>query len=216
MRKEKVICSVCGSKNRFPKLMECEESDALYPGFCPDPEQLEELEINGILQQCEECGYTFPRIDEHTRIERKFVDRKAYRHPFGEAYTGPESAVKCFRTALVYNNVCSEKFAAQWYLYAGLLAGEPYQKRCFKRTLRLLKWKMEQNQRMRRKPDVEMMLAYLNVMRLLGMFRCVKEIGCQMQSQFTGVDRQLLEAIMALAEKGDSSYRLYFDMLTEV
>lgn len=214
MKCEKVTCRVCGEKSSFPVLRKAYPPEMeKYPRFCPNPETLVELEMDGIIQECKHCGYTFPRIDEDTRIEKKMVKTRVYKHPFTAKYNGPKEAEQCYRIAMTCHETESVRTSAQWFIYAAVLLGDKYeeeQKKCYKNALMLLEAEIRRTYVPK---NIELYLAYLNVMRLLEMFECVKEFGQEMRYRYKQLDRRLIETIIWLAEQKNSEYITYFDML---
>lgn len=213
MKKEKVVCNVCGTKNAFlilkPQLV---DKGMLYPTFCPNIADITEMEIK-YLQKCPNCGYVFPRIDEDTRIKKSIIKTNGYRFPFGEAFTGSEEAVKCYQVALVYREMECRCLAAQWFIYAGVLLGKEYnglQKKCYQNAVLLLKEEVENT---KREQKFEIYLAYINSMRLAQMYDFAKEIGTQGRHKYTGMDRKLLETVISLAEKEDAAYLTFWEMI---
>ena len=60
-----------------------------------------------------------------------------------------------------------------------------------------------------------MIVAELNLKRLLGMFDQVKEEGNRCKRRFGGMERILIEKICNLAERGNSNYMTYMEMMIE-
>lgn len=217
--KETVICSVCGRKQALPvfspaMLKEC----TIFPEFCPDSEVLVEKEINGIIQSCKKCGYTFPRIDERgIDMPKKLVESEEYRYPFGLDFKGREEAVTCFRVASAYRQSECSRFAAKWYIYSAvLLEDRPEErKRCLRNAWCMLLQAKAAVRYRKRGNDFEVELAELNVKRMLGLFREVTETAGKEKSGYNGIERQLLEALACLAEKEDDSYMTYMCMLLQ-
>lgn len=212
MKKEKVVCSVCRTKNTFPVLKGQLMNDGeIYPEFCPDPRMIEETEIRDVIQVCECCGYTYPRIDENTDMDKKKIKSESYQFPFGKSYSDSEAAVISYRIALAAREARSERMAIRWFIYAGLLVKqEDQQKKCYKNALVLLRNRMKLPYD---KMDIQILLAYLNIMRLLKMFGSVKNIGMCEKMFYSQTDRELIEVIIALADRSDSRYMTYFEML---
>lgn len=214
---EKVRCSVCGKVNIFtePKAA-VPEMTTIYPEFCPDLEVLEKQEVENILQECKYCGYTFTRIDENMNLTKQTVGSMQYTEPFGSVSQTEQkndrqkNAEKCMRAAITYQMGGCERFAAKWYLYAGLLVeNERLRRKCFEKTLIYL-CKNTENPKT---TDFSLILAYLNVMRLLEMFENVIEDGTRIIGFCSGINQKLVKKLISLAEEKDADYYSYFQML---
>lgn len=214
--KETVICSVCGKRQRvYVYKEELERPCTIYPEFCPEVSYLLEHEIFGVLQRCSRCGYTFPRIDEDGIVLDQYqVESDEYRNPFGSGYCGPKEAVDCYRVALAYHHSHCYRFAAQWYIRAAVLLrrNKKERDRCFRNAWYMLVW---EKQKRKSAWNFEMIVAELNLKRLLGMFDQVKEEGNRCKRRFGGMERILIEKICNLAERGNSNYMTYMEMMIE-
>lgn len=215
MKREKVICAICDEKNHFPILQQqFVDEGLLLPAFCPDPEMLMESEILGIIQECKDCGYTFPRIDEDTDISKRVVKSEKYQFPFGKEFEGKHEAVQCYRIALTYSLIWCHTMAAQWFIYAAVLLGAEHkylQQKCYRLAMNQFRNDFQEK---KGKVRFEVRLAYLNTMRLLGKFDFVKELGTKEQFRYQGEERKLMEAVIRLADEKNSDYILYFDMIS--
>lgn len=213
MKKEKVICHVCKGINCIPVMKEqLSNVEALYPAFRPIPERIIEDEMNGIVQRCEYCGYIFTRIDEKTGMSKKKIESDLYIFPFGKEYGGPIEAVECYRIALAAIEADADLTAAKWFINAAVLLSEEDQRKCFRDAFLSLRKGMRKGYR---SGNAEVVLAYLNVMRLLGMYDCVERMGGQMEKCYTGVESKLIESICRMAKEKDKQYICYLDMLIE-
>lgn len=212
MKKEKVICNVCKAKNTFQVMESCIAIEGeIYPEFCPNPRGIAGNEIYGVIQVCDCCGYTFPRIDEDTNMNKKKIRSECYQYPFGKNYTDSVEAVKCYRIALTAREAGSGRMAIRWFIYAGLLLQQgANQVKCYKNAFVLLKDYMCQPFG---KVDIQILLAYLNVMRLLNMFGSVVRIGTYEKRFYMHTDQELIETLILLAQKRNNQYMTYFEML---
>lgn len=212
MKREKVICSVCRAKNMFPVMGNyLANEDEIYPEFCPNPRTVEESEVRDIVQTCEHCGYTYPRIDEETRMDKKKIRSDVYVFPFGPDYSDSPDALKCYRVALAARESKNTRMATRWFIMAGILMKPGAdQTVCYKNALVLLRNQIKESQD---KIDIQILLAYLNMLRLLKMFGSVKNAGAQEKFNYTKTDRELIEALLSLADREQSQYMTYFEML---
>ena len=215
MKIEKVKCCICGQKAVFPELKkdDCVKMEH-YARYCPDAKTLAEKEVNGVVQHCPNCGYVFLRIDEKTKTRKELVISKEYAAPFGDDYQGSREAVECFQLAVTYQNMDCKRLAVQWYIYAAiLLMEEDYvmpRRICLKNALFLL----EQIIKTADIPkDIELYLAYLNVLRMLGLFDMVQEFGANIIEKCEGLDKRLVATIMRQAQLKCTDYLTYVDML---
>ena len=138
-----------------------------------------------------------------------------------------EKAANCFRIALVYrHNDCSFQ-AAKWFIQAAVLLYEVQPQMDFVQVIEAAqtvcyanaeaelsqymttrKWKLVNEER-----ELEACLAHLNMMRLQKMFDRVERWGNEKQYMYRGTGRDLIEAMIRLAQKKDSSYMSYSEML---
>jgi len=209
MKKETVTCRICGAKNSFPILKRrLKDEEDIYTKFCPNPQLLEERELDGILQRCSNCGYIFPRIDEDTKLKRRLLNTKTYQFPFTENYRGSAAALECYQLALLYREMECYALSAQWHIYAAVLLDETYEKerqKCYRKAyLRLRKCKS----------SYEIELAKLNLLRLHGMHERAVDVGKELARQYEGIEKNLIEVIVWLAKHRNSNYMTYFEMLS--
>lgn len=215
MKKEQVRCSICGQKTMFPELKkdDCVKLEH-YAKYCPEAENLVEKEVNGVIQHCPNCGYVFLRIDEKTKTGKELVVSKEYVKPFGENYHGPKEAVECFQLAVTYQNMDCKRLAVQWYIYGAILLKEyeyvMARRTCLKNALFLLEQILKTADL---KKEIEIYLAYLNVMRMLGLFDLVMEYGSEILDKCQGLDKRLVATIMRQASLKCTDYLTYIDML---
>lgn len=213
MKKEKVICHVCREKNYIPVMKkQLPDIETLYPTFCPDPERIVENEMDGIIQKCKHCGYIFTRIDENIGISKKKIESDLYIFPFGKEYDGPVEAVECYKIALAAVEADANLMAAKWFINSAVLLPEAYQRKSFKNAFLSLRKGMGKYYTGK---NAEVTIAYLNVMRLLGMYDCVERQGEQIKKYYTGIESKLIETICRMAKEKDKQYLCYLDMLIE-
>lgn len=212
MKKEKVVCTVCKAKNTFiiPKSQLGIEEE-LYSDFCPTYESIVKNHML-YLQKCEKCGYVFSRIDEDTKISRQIIKSDRYQFPLGKEFTGDENAVLCCRTALIYREIKCYRLAAKWFIRTAVLLEreeETLKRICFQNAVLLLKRVLDESDK---NMDFELQIAYLNTMRLAGMFDIVKETGTKIKYRYEDIDRKLLEKVLELAAKGNRNYITFWEM----
>ncbi len=213
----RVRCTVCGVKNVFPSKCKFKftNNDEIYSDYCPNIESLKK-ELSTI-EECEECGYVFPSIDEDTDVTEDMVDDPIYKFPFGKEYDGAIEAVKCFKIALTYHSLRCNGLAAKWYIYAALFLNvdmEVYKQKCYRNAMVLLKHRIE----LLSGRDTEYILAYFNVMRLAKIYNCVIDMGNEELLRLenkndVGIEKKLLKTIIDLSQNKDSTYMTYFEML---
>lgn len=166
-----------------------------------------------MIQHCPNCGYVFLRIDEKTNTKKELVQSEEYSHPFGEEYDGPKEAAECFQLAVSYQNMDCKRFAAQWYIYAGILLENKDTKArnlCYRNALFLLEQELINADVQK---DIEIYLAYMNVLRMLGLVDVVQEFGSHIIKQCEGVNKRLVKTIMRQAKLNNTDYMTYVDML---
>ncbi len=213
----RIKCTVCGAKNVFShrcKLMFIKD-DEIYSEYCPNIELLKQ-ELSS-MEECKECGYIFNCIDEDTGVTEDMISDLIYKFPFGEEYNGPEEAVKCFKIALTYHSLHCNGLAAKWYIYSAFFLNddmEVYKQRCYRTAMILLKYGIDSS--CERK--TEFILVYLNVMRLAKIYSCVIDMGNEELLKLenkdgTGIEKKILKIIIELAQKENSTYMTYFEML---
>ena len=213
----RVRCTVCGVKNVFPGRckLKITNNDEIYSDYCPNIESLKK-ELT-MVEECEECGYVFPSIDEDTDITEDMIADPIYKFPFGQEYSGATEAVKCFKIALTYHSLRCNGLAAKWYIYATLFMDgykEIYKQKCYRNAIVLLKHRIE----LPSGRETEYILAYFNVMRLAKMYNCVIDMGNEELLRLdnkngTGIEKKILKTIIELSQKKDSTYMTYFEML---
>ena len=214
--KETVICSICGKRQKMDVYRERPERPCtIYPEFCPEFGHLMKYEIHGVLQTCSRCGYTFPRIDEDgIDLDQYQVESEEYRNPFGKGFYGPKEALDCYRVALAYHHSGCYRFAAQWYIRAAIMLrrNKKERERCFRNAWYMLVWEKKKR---KSQWNFELVVAELNLKRLLGMFDQVIEEANRKKRCYGGIERLLIEKIGRLAERRNSNYMTYMEMLIE-
>lgn len=208
MSKEIFYCRVCKNKLEEKEYSDSEKLQMLYPRFAPRIEWIENAAKQ--VMECECCGYTFLNLGENTRISKKRVESNEYQYPFGDEYKGSHEAVKCYRVAMIYNWLSCNRQAAVWFLYAGVLLKQTKEgEKCFKQALTLLQKEVQGGYQ-----HFEISVAYLNVLRLLELFKTAISIGENMKDSFQGLEKELISAILYLCQKGDSTWYEYFEILS--
>lgn len=215
MKKERIVCGICGKVNYVAASEdEYHSSTAIYPEFAPDKSKLVETEIQGVVQHCSHCGYTFPGIDHGGNLSKGLVTGQKYCYPFGKEKECSPYVTDAWRVALAYERMGSHRMAARWYLYGAVLAEEEeIREDCLQKTFLYLKKEMDATQKKDQKPTADLMLAYLNVMRMLGMYFHVVRLGEEKMEDYRDVDRILMETVVDLAKNKNSTYYTYFTML---
>lgn len=206
-KKGKEICRVCGTKQTMEDTFIWNTSEGLYPKFAMEKDAIRKLAEDVV--ECPACGYTFINLSEQTYITKKWVRESNYRMPFGENVSVTYEAVKCYRTAMVFERIGCRKMAAAWYLYAGIcVEDEKQREKCLRQTLVLLQKEVKEYS-----CDFEICLAYLNVLRMLGVYESTISIGTPYKVLFHGLERELVTAVLRLCDKKDKAYYTYFEML---
>lgn len=220
-------CSVCGEKigcfktNGKKKLGSV---DTLYWRFAINPGELIDY-IYDNTQECGSCGYVATNLEDKTGITVDMIYDDVCLCCTVMVSSNPELS-RCYRMASGCKHAGCNYTAAQWYCYCGLLcdwtntkASKILKNKFYREALFLIRKELRE---VHREKDFELRLAFINVLRLLGMYEeCMTEIGlCRKEIdegryRCDALDLKILKEIYSLAECSEGFYATYMQIIGE-